>query len=224
MAKIIGRMYSKLGILKTNIFKKVTRNDLVAGYLGQTAIKTKKVIEECLGGVLFLDEAYSLGMDDSYSKECIDTLCEALSDHKNDIMVIVAGYENELNDTFFKVNSGMSSRFIWRFHIESYTPKELMKIFEKQVRDQGWDIESPKTLEESWFKSKKDKFSFYGRDMELLFSYVKISHAQRIYGKDVSLRKRISRQDLDQGYKVFLENKPRKNSDFERILASGIYL
>ena len=81
-------MYSKIGILKKNLFKKVTRSDLVAGYLGQTAIKTKNVIKECVGGVLFIDEAYSLAAPDhhdSFSKECIDTLCEALSDCKDDI-------------------------------------------------------------------------------------------------------------------------------------------
>jgi stage V sporulation protein K len=75
-------MYSKLGILKKNIFNKVTRNDLIAGYLGQTAIKTKKIIDECLGGVLFIDEAYSLAsreQNDSFSKECLDILCESLA-------------------------------------------------------------------------------------------------------------------------------------------------
>ena len=70
VAKIIGRMYSKIGILKKNIFKKVTRTDLVAGYLGQTAIKTSKVITDCIGGCLFIDEAYALADNDSYSSRC----------------------------------------------------------------------------------------------------------------------------------------------------------
>ena len=77
VAKLVGLMYSKLGILKNGVFKKVTRNDLVAGYLGQTALKTRDVIKECIGGVLFIDEAYALGNEDkrdSFSKECIDTL------------------------------------------------------------------------------------------------------------------------------------------------------
>ena len=92
IAEIIGTLYSKLGILKKNVFKKVTRSDMIAGYLGQTAIKTKNVIEDSLGGVLFIDEAYSLAPDssdnnDSYSKECLDTLCEALSNHKQNLMV-----------------------------------------------------------------------------------------------------------------------------------------
>jgi len=77
IAKLIGKMYSKVGILKNNVFKKVTRGDLIAGYLGQTAIKTNKVVTECIGGVLFIDEAYSLAAqdgNDSFSKECLDTL------------------------------------------------------------------------------------------------------------------------------------------------------
>ena len=78
IAKIIGRMYSKLGILKKTYFKKITRADLVAGYLGQTAIKTKKVIDDAIGGVLFFDEAYSFSVDESYSKECI-ILCVNVS-------------------------------------------------------------------------------------------------------------------------------------------------
>ena len=149
MAKILGKMYSKLGILKNNVFKKVTRNDLVAGYLGQTAIKTKKVIEECLGGVLFLDEAYSLGLDDAFSKECVDTLCEAMSDHRDDLMVIIAGYETELNETFFRINAGMQSRFMWKFVIEKYEPKQIMNIYAKKVLENRW------TFSEEYMKEKK---------------------------------------------------------------------
>lgn len=211
MAKIIGKMYAKLGILKKNTFRKVTRGDLVAGYVGQTAFKTRKVIEECLGGVLFLDEAYSLGTEDSFSKECVDTLCEALSDHRDDLMMIVAGYENELNDTFFKVNAGMHSRFMWRFSIESYKPQELMGIFEKKMQENGWEyidgfMENQKK-KEAWFSKHKALFTHYGRDMELLFSYVKISHAQRIFGKDITLRKKITEEDLEDGFQLFLQNK-----------------
>ena len=235
MAKIIGKMYSKLGILKNNVFKKVTRNDLVAGYLGQTALKTKKVIDECLGGVLFIDEAYSLGTDDSYSKECIDILCESLSDHKHDLMVIIAGYENELNNTFFRINPGMRSRFIWKFTVDSYSPRELMLIFEKHVKDCDWSFaDDYLELHEStaknimtntqWFIKHKDNFKHFGRDMELLFSYVKIAHAKRIYGKNTNLRKKISKLDLEKGYETFSENKKQSNSDISRILNSGMYV
>jgi ATP-dependent 26S proteasome regulatory subunit len=209
VAKIIGKMYSKIGVLKNNIFKKVTRNDLIAGYLGQTALKTKKIIEECLGGVLFIDEAYSLGSQDKediYVKECLDTLCECLSDNKDNLMVIIAGYENELENNFFKMNNGLKSRFIWRFLIDTYNAKELMHILKLLVLEQGWKFEKENTINEQWFQDKKDNFLGLGRDMEILFTYSKIAHGLRIYGKDKEFQKKISLDDMNNGYKTFLNN------------------
>jgi SpoVK/Ycf46/Vps4 family AAA+-type ATPase len=216
IAKIIGKMYSKLGVLKKNVFKKVTRNDLIAGYLGQTAIKTKKVIDECLGGVLFIDEAYSLANtydQDSYSKECLDILCESLSDHKEDLMVIIAGYEEELENTFFRANKGLESRFIWRFKMDEYTPTEMMKIFKKKVLENEWQFENADDVQEKWFREKKDNFKNFGRDMEMLFTYTKICHSRRIYGKDKEFRKKISINDLNEGYKKFMNNKKQKKEE-----------
>ena len=213
IAKIIGVMYSKLGILKNNVFKKVSRNDLIAGYLGQTAIKTRAVIDECLGGVLFIDEAYSLASsdrNDSFSKECIDILCQAMSDHKEDLMVIIAGYEDELNETFFRANRGLESRFIWRFKMDAYTPMEMMQIFKKKVMEQEWSFEKEDTLNVKWFESKKDQFKHFGRDMEILLSYTKIVHGRRIYGKDRELRKVITLDDINRGYEMFLKHKDSK--------------
>jgi hypothetical protein len=221
-AKILGRMYSKIGVLKNNVFKKVTRSDLVAGYLGQTAIKTKKVITECLGGCLFIDEAYSLANgsnEDSYSKECLDTLCEAMSDHKEDLMVIIAGYEEELYRTFFQGNRGLESRFIWRFKIDEYTPKELMRIFLKKVGENGWRYDELDGLDK-WFDSKKESFKNYGRDMELLFTYTKIAHGRRIYGKANTERKSLSLDDLNSGHIAFLANSKKKS---ETPVVFGLY-
>jgi len=224
IAKIIGRMYSKLGILKKNVFKKATRSELIAGYLGQTAIKTKKIIDECLGGVLFIDEAYSLASgdrEDSYSKECLDTLCEALSDHKNDLMVIIAGYEDELNETFFKVNKGLESRFIWRFTMEEYSSKELMEIFKKKINDIEWSLEVDDVKLQKWFEDNKTSFKHFGRDMELLLTYVKITHGRRIYMKNKELRKIISFDDIKNGYDVFMKNKKTKK---EPVFMNSIYI
>ena len=210
IAKIVGKMYSKLGILKNNVFKKVTRSDLIAGYLGQTAIKTRKIVTESLGGVLFIDEAYALASkedNDIYSKECVDTLCEMLSNHKNELMVILAGYEDELNETVFRINRGMESRFIWRFKIDEYSPVELMEIFKKKVREQEWGFDNEPDIKENWFAEKKASFKGYGRDMELLMLYVKIAHGKRIYGKPLELRKKISIADMNNGYNTFLTNK-----------------
>ena len=213
VAKIIGKMYSKIGVLKNNIFKKVTRNDLIAGYLGQTAIKTKKVVDECIGGVLFIDEAYSLSNGDngdSYSKECLDVLCECLSNYKNELMVIIAGYEDELNNTIFRVNQGLSSRFIWRFHIDIYNHKELLKIFTKITEDQGWNLHED--IDETWFLKNHKDFLNYGRDMETLLTCVKISHGTRIYGNPEVEKKTINLFDMNNGYKKFKQNKNIKKS------------
>lgn len=217
IAKIIGTMYSKMGILKKNIFNKVTRNDLIAGYLGQTAIKTKKIIDESLGGVLFIDEAYSLAsreQNDSFSKECLDILCESLSDHKDDLMVIIAGYEDELNNTFFKANQGLKSRFIWRFSIDTYTPKELMLIFKQKVELTEWQFIDDNVLSEQWFHTNKEHLKSYGRDVEILLTYVKICHSRRIYGKNKDIRKKITKNDVDSGLALMLVNKETKDNLF----------
>lgn len=217
IAKIIGTMYSKMGILKKNIFNKVTRNDLIAGYLGQTAIKTKKIIDESLGGVLFIDEAYSLAsreQNDSFSKECLDILCESLSDHKDDLMVIIAGYEDELNNTFFKANQGLKSRFIWRFSIDTYTPKELMLIFKQKVELTEWQFIDDNVLSEQWFHTNKEHLKSYGRDVEILLTYVKICHSRRIYGKNKDIRKKITKNDMDSGLALMLVNKETKDNLF----------
>lgn len=207
VAKIMGKIFSKMGVLPKSIFKKATRADLIAGYLGQTALKTKDLIKECLGGVLFIDEAYALGNSekrDSFAKECIDTLCEALSDNKENLMVIIAGYEKELKKCFFDYNQGLDSRFTWRFRTTDYTPGELKAIFEKKVEDAKWIIKEP--LPESWFKKNKDYFKFFGRDMETLFAKTKIAHGRRIFGKKAEERKKIILQDLKKGFTMYCAN------------------
>jgi len=211
VAKLLGTMYSKIGALQHTGFKKVTRADLIAGYLGQTAIKTQKVIESSLGGVLFLDEAYSLsdpGQSDMFSKECVDTLCEALSAHKDNLMVIIAGYEDALRNSFFSMNPGLSSRFLWRFTIDAYSPKELRQIFIKKVENSHWSLENlDADFPLKWFEQRKDKFIQFGRDMESLFTYIKIAHGRRIYGKSNECKKRLNKEDLDKGYEAFLKHK-----------------
>ena len=211
VAKIIGRIFSNLGILNKKTFKKVSRNDLVAGYLGQTAIKTKDMIKASLGGVLFIDEAYSLGNSekrDSFAKECVDTLCEALSEHKHNWMVIIAGYEKELNDCFFSLNEGLNSRFTWRFKLDAYKPGELKSIYKKQVYDYGWTIAAGQEggLPDSWFASRMDYFTTYGRDMETLFTKTKIAHSRRVFCLPVCDKKIITLDDLENGFKLFIEN------------------
>jgi SpoVK/Ycf46/Vps4 family AAA+-type ATPase len=195
IAKIIGKIYSKIGILNKGTFKKVTRSDLIAGYLGQTALKTIDVVKDALGGVLFIDEAYALGNPDkrdSFSKECIDTLCEALSDNKDNLMVIIAGYEKELKECFFNYNQGLDSRFTWRFKTDEYTGEDLYNIFLKKVNEIGWTVHEDSNITTDWFTKNKEYFRFYGRDIETVLAKTKISHSRRVFCRPIEEKKKIT--------------------------------
>jgi SpoVK/Ycf46/Vps4 family AAA+-type ATPase len=219
VAKLIGSIFSKMGILSKDIFKKVTRADLIAGYLGQTALKTRDVINSSLGGVLFIDEAYSLGNDekkDNFSKECIDTLCDALSEHKDNLMVIIAGYENELNSCFFAYNCGLQSRFTWRYKIDEYNAEELYFIFLKQVKDNNWSMDD-NSINIKWFEKNKSHFKYYGRDIETLFAKTKIAHSKRVFGLDINVKKIITIVDINNGLELYLNN---ENKVSQKIISS----
>ena len=229
IAKIIGSIFSKMGVLSKGTFKKVTRADLIAGYLGQTALKTRDVVKEALGGVLFIDEAYALGNEekrDSFSKECIDTLCESLSDHKDNLMVIVAGYETDLNNCFFNYNQGLNSRFTWRFKTDEYTGDDLYKIFLKKVIDGGWSIAEESKIDTKWFVKNKSHLKFYGRDVETLFAKTKIAHSRRVFCLDKSVKKILILKDLDKGLEIYLRNEDSKNKEKERhkSIISSMYI
>ena len=225
IARIIGQIFCKLGVLKKGKFKKATRADFIAGYLGQTALKTKDVIKECLDGVLFIDEAYSLGNPDkrdSFAKECIDTLCEAMSDHKDRIMIIIAGYENELKECFFKYNQGLESRFTWRFKTEEYKSAELRKIFIKKVNEAGWSILEEDNITDNWFEENMGYFKYYGRDMETLFAKTKIAHSRRVFCKPPEEKTRINLKDLEKGFEMYISNDEVKNRLNDNSIPIGV--
>lgn len=221
LGKILGKVYKEMGILSKGTFKLATRSDLISGYLGQTAIKTQKVIDECKGGVLFIDEAYALGnsdLRDSFSKECIDTLNQNLSENR-DFLCIIAGYEDELEKCFFKFNDGLRRRFTFRYDMVPYTHTELMNIFELKVHTINWklcyDIEESDTPEvkiykeqlkqniTDMFKKNSNKFPNYGGDIETLLLNCKIAHTRRCTFKGDEQRKTLSILDLETGIKTF---------------------
>ena len=223
-AKIMGKIFSGLGVLKESKFKKVTRSDLIAGYLGQTALKTRDVIKESLGGVLFIDEAYALGSidkRDSFAKECIDTLCEALSDHKDDLMVIIAGYKDELEKCFFAYNSGLTSRFTWRFKTDDYTYQELFLIFKKKVNDINWKLSD--NITEEWFEHKKGNFKYYGRDIETFLSKAKICHSKRVFCLTNDKKTILTMKDLDRAFVLFKENNSTGDKDMSKEILHNMY-
>lgn len=225
IANIIGNIFSNLGILKNKVFKKANRSDLIAGYLGQTSLKTQELIKSCLGGCLFIDEAYALGnieKRDSFAKECIDTLCEALSFYKNDIMVIIAGYEKDLKECFFAYNSGLESRFTWRFNTDNYNSSELNQIFQKKVKEINWRFDD--NIKDKWFEDKMDYFKYYGRDMETLLAKTKIAHGKRVFCKPDNEKRKITKKDLDDGFQKFIDNDEVKNRKTEPDSLSHMYI
>jgi Holliday junction resolvasome RuvABC ATP-dependent DNA helicase subunit len=133
VARLLGQLYTAIGVLRTGQLIETARSDLVAGYVGQTAIKTTEMVNKALGGILFIDEAYALtkaeasGQD--FGQEAVDTLVKLMEDHRDDLIVIVAGYGNEMT-RFISSNPGLPSRFPRTIHFPDYGTDELIAIFQ----------------------------------------------------------------------------------------------
>lgn len=186
VARIVGKIYKHLGLLSKGHFIEVSRTDLIAGYQGQTALKVKKVIEQAKGGVLFIDEAYSITENDhsdSYGRECLTELTKALEDYRSDLVVIVAGYTEPMNH-FFESNPGLRSRFNTFIEFEDYTAEELEEILVKMCKDNdyGLDAEASNMVRMIMCKqpaSADENFS-NGRFVRNLYDDMIMNHARRV--------------------------------------------
>lgn len=186
VARIVGYIYKQIGLLSKGHFVEVSRTDLIAGYQGQTALKVKSVIEKAKGGVLFIDEAYSITENDhsdSYGRECLTELTKALEDYRDDLVVIVAGYTEPM-EKFFKSNPGLKSRFNTFIEFPDYAVEELEKILislcdnNDYVLDENALIVIRGFLEESI--SKKDENFANGRLVRNLYDDLVMNHARRV--------------------------------------------
>ena len=130
VARLLSQIYKSLGILSKGHLVETDRAGLVAGYVGQTALKVREVVSQAIGGVLFIDEAYTLstGGDNDFGREAIDTLLKMMEDNRDDLIVVVAGYTDKMN-TFLQSNPGLRSRFNKYLEFEDYKPKQLAEIF-----------------------------------------------------------------------------------------------
>jgi SpoVK/Ycf46/Vps4 family AAA+-type ATPase len=184
-AKIYSDIFVRLNILKSHKFIEVKRDDFIAEYLGQTAIKTRKLLDSGLDGVIFLDEAYSMGNQenrDSFSKEAIDMINQYLSEQKDKLMFIIAGYEKEINSCFFDYNKGLKRRFQTSYSIESYSCTELAEIFKRKIKKEGYDISNIKEdALNKFFKDRHKSFTYFGGDIERLINELKHVHSFRIF-------------------------------------------
>lgn len=143
VARLLAQIYKAMGVLSKGQLVEVDRSGLVAGFVGQTAIKTGEAIQKALGGVLFIDEAYALTSSDNandFGKEAIETLLKGMEDHRADLVVIVAGY-TELMDRFIHANPGLESRFNKYFYFDDYTGDQLMEIFRSMCEKNGYTLD-----------------------------------------------------------------------------------
>ena len=175
VARIIGKIYKALGLLSKGHLVEVDRSDLVAGYVGQTAIKTKEVINKAKGGVLFIDEAYALkkGDGNDFGQEAIDTLNKYMEDYRNDLVVIVAGYDQEMK-SFINSNVGLRSRFKTFIKFDDYTGKELYNIFLTLLKGNKYipTDEASNMIRQYLYSVDRTKFSGNARDVRNLFENI----------------------------------------------------
>lgn len=186
VARIVGHIYKQIGLLSKGHFAEVSRTDLIAGYQGQTALKVKQVIENAKGGVLFIDEAYSITENDhsdSYGRECLTELTKALEDYRDDLVVIVAGYTEPMN-LFFQSNPGLRSRFNTFIEFDDYNPDELLRIFENICVKNDYKIsEGLKIAVRDYFvfeTTKKDARFANGRLARNIYDDLVMNQARRV--------------------------------------------
>ena len=181
VARMLADIFKTLGVVTTGQLVEVDRSGLVAAYAGQTALKTRKVIESAVGGVLFIDEAYAIcrSDNDDYGYEALDTLTKCLEDYRDNLVIIVAGYKKEMED-FLNSNPGLNSRFKTIISFDDYAPNELNDIFLSLLKDNDYhlDKEAKKVVKE-YFTSIKS-LDGNGRSIRNIFEETIRFQARRV--------------------------------------------
>ena len=184
VARLLSQIYRTLGVVSKGHLVETERADLVAGYVGQTAAKTKAVLESALGGTVLIDEAYALarGGENDFGREAIDTLVKFMEDHRSRIIVIVAGYPNEMR-RFVSSNPGLASRFAKTIDFPAYRPSELFAIFQRIARERQYELPDAglERLLKPWFADRM-KSAEWGnaRSIRNLFERVCEEQANRL--------------------------------------------
>ena len=188
VARILANIYREIGILSKGQLVEVDRADLVAGYVGQTAIKTKEKIEEAMGGVLFIDEAYTLNKEgNDFGQEAIDTILKAMEDNRDKFIVIVAGYPGLMKD-FINSNPGLKSRFSKTINFPDYSSDELFEIFIKFCNDYDYILSNdayPLVKKEiADMVKNRDYYFANAREVRNLFEKIVSNQAARVMNSD----------------------------------------
>ena len=197
VARLVAGLYKSIGVLSQGQLVEVDRAGLVAGYVGQTALKTQTVLQSALGGVLFLDEAYALAGTDSandFGHEAIEVLLKNMEDHRDDLIVIVAGY-TELMGRFIHSNPGLESRFNKYFYFEDYTGDQLMEIFRSMCGKNGYTIgnETEKYAEEYFAALYEERDENFGnaRDVRNVFERAVARQSDRVAALEAPTKEQL---------------------------------
>jgi hypothetical protein len=220
ISKLIAKALGCTGILSKGHLVVAKRSDLISGYIGQTAPKTEEVLKSAKGGVLLIDEFYS--MDDKvsgFAKDSINVLNEFMT-LNDDLVVIVAGYEQDINNLFLK-NKGLERRFNVNIKLGSFSKDELGEIFHSIVSKAGWVLKQDQVGEiEKFIASKSKEFKNHAGDMESLFTHTRFTASRRIWSNPVSMYSPLSDisseivlKDVKEGYKSF-SNISKKEDPF----------
>ena len=201
VARMIGSILYNLKYIKQNKLIEVSSKDLVAEYVGQTAVKTMNVVEKAMGGILFVDEAYALadkGNDNSFNGEAIATLIKAMEDHRDNLVVIFAGYTKEMQD-FLDSNSGIVSRIGYTLEFDDYTNDELKAIFSGMVKKAGFVLEEDALVEVDNLinEHRFDKNFGNARFVRNIYEKTVINHASNTRDvKNKKILKTITKDDI----------------------------
>ena len=201
VARLIGDILYNLKYIKQNKLIEVSSKDLVAEYVGQTAVKTMNVIEKAMGGILFIDEAYALADkngENSYNGECIATLIKAMEDYRDNLVVIFAGYTKEMQD-FLDSNSGIVSRIGYTLEFDDYTNEELIEIFKGMVKKSGFSLDEDaiEVVNDLINKNRDTKNFGNARFVRNMFEKTVINHAKNTKNnKRKDILKTITKKDI----------------------------
>lgn len=201
LSKILAQMYCSMGLASADKIVNAKRSTLIGQHLGHTAVKTQEVIDSAIGGVLIIDEGYSLGNEeakDSFSKECIDVLTQNLSDNKKKFICIVIGYEDAIKKNLFNYNKGLEGRFTIIYTIDKYNPSELATIFIANFKKCNYTFDCDESEIIKLFMENGNKFINYGRDVKTYLQNCKNLHMRNILGKNVTTKNIIKLATLSE--------------------------
>jgi energy-coupling factor transporter ATP-binding protein EcfA2 len=248
LARILADLYLKAGLSKNEKFICGSRDNMIGEFLGETAVKTKKLLNMALGGVFFLDEAYQLGHGvdgnrDSFAYECINTIVQYITEHEGEIIMILAGYEDDINTNFFAQNDGLDRRFPFRYKLKGYDARALFDIFCVQVKRTGYSLydntyasltyKYPSTINMfstcipktpsftfKFFEVNKDYFTNYGGDTENFFNCCRTVHDKRMFSHSKP-DKVLSDYDLERGFNIYRAS--RDNTEKHAVSPETMY-